>query len=102
AFHAALEVAPVRRRALAEHGLLRRRLELEHVQRIGGSRDDAVRAERLSPSPAARRSSVRAADARAPPTGWRWGRHRSPWEAGCRRESAENWAPRSVFALKAR
>ena len=46
AVHAALEVAPVRRRALGEHGLLRRRLELEHVQRIARRGDDAVRAER--------------------------------------------------------
>ena len=39
-------VACPRRRALGEHGLLRRRLELEHVQRIARRGDDAVRAER--------------------------------------------------------
>ena len=38
----------MRRRALVEQRLLRRRLELEHVQRIARRGDDAVRAERSS------------------------------------------------------
>jgi hypothetical protein len=38
----------MRRRALAEHGLVCRRLELEHVQSLCRSGDDAVRAQRSS------------------------------------------------------
>ena len=87
----------MRRRALAEHCLLRRRLELEHVQRIGRSGDDAVRAERSSRA-AQHVVALRTHLMRRQQAGDGAG-------SGCRKkraasEKAQEFAPRDPIALR--